>query len=369
VIESRRLLRTTVEGGDYPVDIYRLRYQTLDENGEEVELRADLFVPYVDTPVSFPVLVHAAGTTGIGEGCAPLDEVLRDRNWGNYRGHSLAYAAQGYIVILPNGLGFDSPDQLSSYFVAELEAHVLLDAARATYGFAHSPVAGDVLAEPAQAVFFMGYSSGGHAVFAARDWAEDYAPELPIQGVIGFGPTTNVETLLREDPIFSPYTVYAYREVYGDEIIDIEDVFLPNWIDGFESDVLSKCVDDIFVYYTRSTRDMYTPEFREDLFDDRLAQEYPTFAEALDANDAGLRGGTSIPVLILQGTGDTVVMPDTQRAFKEQLCAQGGTVTYLEYAAVAHFDIRWTSFGDVLGWMLSMGEGNAPENDCEAVAE
>ena len=66
---------------------------------------------------------------------------------------------------------------------------------------------------------------------------------------------------------------------------------------------------------------------------------------------------------------DTVVMPDTQRASKEQLCAQGGVVTYLEYTAVAHVDIRWTSFGDVLGWMQSMGEGDAPENDCEALDE
>jgi acetyl esterase/lipase len=369
LIESIHLLRTTVEEGDFPVDLYRLRYQTLDESGQAVVLRADLFVPYVDTPALFPVLVHAAGTTGIGDECAPLDEVLRDRNWGNYRGHSLAYAAQGYIVILPNGLGFDSPDRVHPYFVAELQAHTLLDAARAVYAFAHSPVAGDVLAEPAPAVFFMGYSSGGHAVFAARDWAEDYAPELPIQAVIGFGPTTNVETLMREDPIFGPYTVYAYRETYGDEIIDIDDVFLPNWIDGFESDVLTKCVDDIFRYYSRSTRDMYSSEFREDLFSDRLRQEYPAFARALDANNAGLRGGSSIPVLILQGTGDTVVMPDTQRAFKEQLCALGGTVTYMEYTAVAHVDIRWTSFGDVLGWMQSMGEGDAPENDCEALDE
>jgi dienelactone hydrolase len=369
VIESEYLLRTTVEGGDYPIDLYRLRYQTLDENGEEVELLADLFVPHVDTPASFPVLVHAAGTTGIGDGCAPLDEGLRGRNWGNYRGHSLAYAAQGYIVILPNGLGFGDPDRVHSYFVAELEAHVLLDAARATYEFAHSPVAGDVLAEPAPAIFFMGYSSGGHAVFAARDWAEDYAPELPIQGIIGFGPTTNVETLMREDPIFSPYTVYVYREIYGDEIIDVEDVFLPNWIDGFESDVLNKCVDDIFVYYARNARDLYSAEFREDLFGDQLSQEYPAFAEALAANNAGLRGGSSIPVLILQGTGDTVVMPDTQRAFKEQLCAQGGTVTYVEYTAVAHFDIRWTSYGDVLWWMQGVGEGHAPENDCRAVDE
>jgi acetyl esterase/lipase len=369
VVETAYLLRSMPEGGDYPVDVYRLVYQTLDRDGQLVDLEADLFIPYVDSGTSFPILVHAAGTTGIGDGCAPLDERPEERNWGNYRLHSLAYAAQGYVVILPNGLGFDDPERIHPYFVAELQAHVLLDAARAAYDFARGLVAVDVLAEPAQAVFFMGYSSGGHAVFAARDWAETYAPELAVMGVIGFGPTTHVETLMKEDPIFSPYTVYAYRNFYGDEIVDVEDVFLPNWVDGFESDVLTKCVDDIFMFYSRSPRDMYSPEFREILFGDRLRQEYPRFAEALSANSAGLRGGSRIPVLILQGTGDTVVTPDSQRRFKDQLCANGGSVTYLEYSAIAHVNVRWTSFGDVLLWMQRIGEGDVPENDCEALDE
>jgi hypothetical protein len=192
---------------------------------------------------------------------------------------------------------------------------------------------------------------------------------LPIKGVIGFGPTTNVQTLMKEDPVFSPYTLYAYREFYGDELIELEDVFLPHWIDGFESDVLTKCVDDIFAYYSRSTRDMYTPEFREVLLGDRLSQEYPGFARVLDANSTGLRGGTRIPVLILQGTGDLVVTPDSQRAFKGQLCANEGRVTYLEYPAVAHVDVRWNGLGDVLSWMQRIGEGDLPENDCEAREE
>ena len=143
VVEAEYLLRSTPTGGDYPVDVYRIRYQTLDEKGEIVELLADLFVPYVEVETAFPILVHAPGTTGIGDECAPLDEGLRERNWGNYRGHSQAYAAQGYIVILPNGLGFGDPDRVHPYFVAELQAHVLLDAARAAYEFAHRPMAGD----------------------------------------------------------------------------------------------------------------------------------------------------------------------------------------------------------------------------------
>jgi dienelactone hydrolase len=366
VVEAGYLWRSWPEG-KYAVDMYRLRYQTLDENGQIAETQADLFVPHVETTATFPILVHAAGTTGLSDGCAPLNEQTRQRNWGNYRGHSLAYAAQGYIVILPNGLGFDDPDRIHPYFVAELQAHVSLDAARAVYGFADDPPAGPMLAQPAEAVFFMGYSSGGHAAFAAKDLAGSYAPELPVKGIIGHGPTTNIETLLREDPVFSPYIIYAYRDFYGDEIIDVADVFLPRWVPTFGSDVLSKCVDDIFYYYSRSAREMYTPRFREILYGDRLDQVYPLFAAKLSANHAGVSGGSRIPVLILQGTADTVVTPDSQRAFKDQLCEQGNVVTYLEYPAVPHVEIRWTSFSDTLSWMRRIVNGDIPETDCEII--
>jgi acetyl esterase/lipase len=367
VVRTAYLLRAMSEEGGHPVDVYRLAYQTLDENGQLVDLEADLFVPNVGSEISFPILVHAAGTTGLGDGCAPLDERPEERNWGNYRSHSLAYAAQGYFVILPNGLGFDDPERVYPYFVAELQARVLLDAARAVYGFARSPVAGDVLAEPAQAVFFMGYSSGGHAAFAARDMAQRYAPDLPIKGVIGFGPTTGVETLMIEDPIFSPYTVYSYRAFYGHEIIDVDQVFLPEWVPTFDADVLDRCVDDIFRYYSRSSRDMYRPEFRQALAEDRLEQVAPRFAEALSANQAGLRGGSRIPVLILQGTGDTVVTPDSQREFRDQLCALGSKVTYIEYQAIAHANIRWTSYDDALSWMQRVTGGAVPDSGCEVL--
>jgi dienelactone hydrolase len=364
IVEAEYLFRSW-PGGKYPVDTYRLRYETLDENDQITEMRADLFVPYVEANTSFPILVHAAGTTGIGSGCAPLDEWAKERDWGNYRGHSLTYASRGYIVILPNGLGFDEPDRIHPYFIAELQARVLLDAARAVRSLANNSLTDDMLAQPTDAVLFMGYSSGGHAVFAVKDWAASYAPEVPIKGIVGFGPTACIETLLREDPIFSPYLVYAYRDFYGNEIIDVDDVFLPRWRATFESDVLDRCVDNIFYYYSRSAREMYTPEFRAALYGDGLEEAHPLFAEKLSLNHAGASNGSGIPVLILQGTGDTVVTPESQEAFRDQLCEQGTPVTYLEYPAVPHTEIRWTSFGDALSWMQRVVRGDIPATDCE----
>ena len=230
--------------GPYPVELYRIAFETVDELGQIVETHADLYIPYVETAEAFPVLGHAAGTTGVGNGCAPLDERATGRSWGSYHAHSLAYAAQGYIVVFPNWLHFEDPQRIHPYFVAELQGQTLLDAIRATYRFWERDQALDTQAEPAQTAFMMGYSSGGHAIFAAKDRAQAYAPELPIKGVIGFGPVTNPGLLLQEDPLFGPYLVYAYRDFYGPDIIDPAAVYLPEWVVDFEDDVLSTCVDE-----------------------------------------------------------------------------------------------------------------------------
>ena len=403
--------------GKYPVDMLRMRFRTTDvlyrpdERAQLVEVRADVYIPRVPDAASgfasqlgetasgtaagsFPVLAYAPGTTGLDDRCAPLSEQVRQRNWGNYQGHALAYAAQGYVVVLPNWLGFDSPEvsggpeRIHPYFVAELQAYVLLDAARAVYDLydgswleaardraVSSQVDGALpdkaatgqspaWAQPSRAVFLMGYSSGGHAILAGKDYAIRYAADLVIKGVIGHGPTANVETLMREDAVFSPYIVYAYRDFYGSEVIDPADVFAPRWIDTFEADVTTKCVDDIFDYYSRSARDMYSPGFRIILYGNRLAQEFPMFAEKLQENYAGVSGGAHIPVLILQGTGDTVVTPPSQKKFMSDLCAMGTAVTYMEYPAVPHTEIRWASFSDTLVWMRNIAQGNAPRSDC-----
>ena len=350
--------------GPYPVDMYRVTFETVDESGELVETQADLYVPYVESEEAFPVLGHAAGTTGVGNGCAPLDERATGRSWGGYHAHSLAYAAQGYVIMFPNWLYFEDPERIHTYFVAELQGQTLLDAVRAAYRVWDGDQALETQAEPAQSAFMMGYSSGGHAIFAAKDRAQLYAPELPIKGVIGFGPVTDPGLLLKEDPIFGPYLVYSYREFYGEDIIDPAEVYLPQWVSDFEDDVLSICVDQIFSYYSHSARRMYDDEFREDLYDGRLAAVYPEFAEQLAANAAGLGGGTDIPILILQGTADTVITPPSQRAFVDELCALGNSVTLTEYEAATHADIRWRSYTDALAWMGDAAEGNALPFDC-----
>lgn len=347
----------------YGVAIYRLTVQSSNETGAPIQLQTDLYLPQVTRPRTFPVLAYAPGTTGLGDGCAPSQEYALGRQWGSYRTHMLSYASQGMIGVLPDGMSYRDPARPHEYFIGELEAYTLLDSARAAYNFLAKPPA-EVKVRAQAALFFAGYSNGGHSAFAAKDFAADYAPELPLRGVISHGATTSVEALLRESPIFTPYLIYAYRHFFGADVIGPEQVFLENWLPTFDEDALTLCVDDIFVHYTNDPQGMYRPEFRTALFNETLADSYPLFKAVIDANYAGTFGGFDIPAAFFQGTADYVVTPASQQRFATFLCEQGQPVTYTSLPAVQHVNTRQVSFKATLAWMQSIAQGQKPPNNC-----
>jgi pimeloyl-ACP methyl ester carboxylesterase len=352
--------------GNYVIDVYRLRFRTVDRNERGTEVEAFLYVPQVDDPTNFPIFIYAPGTTGLSRACAPLNEWSSGRNWGTYHSYMLEYTAQGFIGLLPNYQGFDVDNLPHPYFVSEFQARALLDGGRAAFNFfEESP---QVTARPMEAVVIAGYSSGGHAAFAAKDFAATYAPDLPLKGVIGHGPTTNIEVLFREDAVFSPYVVKSYRDHYGPEVVDPAQVFQDHWLANFEADVMNKCVDDIFDYYSSSARRMYRAEFLEALFDGRLQELVPEFQAALAANASGLVvEGVEIPVLLLQGTADQVVTPPSQLQFAASLCELGNHVNYISYPAVSHPNIRRASFRDTINWINSAANGSLPGSSCASL--
>ena len=350
----------------YPLDVYRIQFRTRDREGAEIVVQADLRFPKVESETEFPLFVYGSGTTGIANECATLNEYLGRRAWGNYRAHLSAYATQGYITAIANWQGFDDPDQTHPYFVAELEGYVILDLTRAVYDFFSDPPA-DVLARPADAVFFGGYSQGGHGAFAGDVMAPYYAPELNVVGVVGHAIAPDVEGLMLDSPLYAPYIVYAYRAYYGEQIINPHDVFQERWMATFEQDV-TKCIDHALGYYPNTHDAQYTPRFRDALQNDRLAEEFPAFKAMLELNYSGRQVNPSTPALILHGAADPIVQLRTVEPFVRRLCAANKRVTYRVYPGVNHFQIRQSSHLDSLAWMQDILAGDAPVSDCGLLA-
>lgn len=352
----------------YPVDVYRIQFRTRDRLGTEITVQADLRFPKVESETEFPLFVYGSGTTGIANECATLNEYVGRRAWGNYRSHLTAYATQGYITAIANWQGFDDPDQTHPYFVAELEGYVMLDLTRAIYDFFSDPPAEDILARPAGAVFFGGYSQGGHGAFAGDAMAPGYAPELNIVGVVGHAIAPDVEGLMCDSPLYAPYIVSAYRAYYGEEIIQPQDVFQERWMATFDQDV-TKCIDHVLGYYPNTHAAMYTPRFRDALENGQLAVEFAEFKAMLDLNHSGREVNPATPAIILHGAVDPIVQLRTVEPFVQRLCAENKNVTYRVYPGVNHFTLRQTSHVDTLAWMQGILAGDAPVSDCGLLAQ
>lgn len=334
-----------------------------DEKGGQLEIVAQLFIPQAAAGTTLPVLVYGAGTTGLGDQCAPSREQATVRNWGDYLVYLRSLATQGVIAILPDYAGFNDEARLQRYFVAESESRALLDAARAVYRFFDAPPGQGGPVVPEQAVFFAGYSQGGHAAFAVRDAAPRYAPELPVMGAIGHGGSTDITALLRDSPYFAPYVLYSLADYYGPEAVDLSRLFAPRWLPTLAADVTTRCIDAMPGYYGTDPGALYHPAFRDALFSGRLGEAFPALKEVLDRNSTGL-APSSVPALVLQGGADPIVPLRTQAAFVAALCAAGGRVTYLTYPNVHHFQTRQVSHRDMLAWIETVRTGGTPPSVC-----
>lgn len=343
----------------YPVDLYRVAFNTTDENGQLLSVRGQMYIPDTETGDQLPVYVFGAGTTGIEDHCAPSKEIVSVNNWGDYNAHMLSYATQGYIVFFPDYEGFNDLARVHHYFHARLEANVMLDAARATYDFYNKNP--DVEPKPRKAVFFAGYSQGGHAAFAARDYANEYAPEVPIKGVIGYAPAPNIRTLLLENPNLAPYLVVAYNDLYP-EVVTPERILNNRFLADLQDKTTEYCISEASTLFSKKMEDVYRPEFIEAL-NNEFAGAYQDMGEIFEKNGAGYREG-DIPILYLQGGADPITSEKSANLFLEESCANNNRITYQLYPGVHHYQTRQVSYIDTFEWMEAVLADGDIENYC-----
>jgi pimeloyl-ACP methyl ester carboxylesterase len=349
----------------FAADEYRVRFGSLYQKDQPIEILAQVFIPRAEQPAEFPVFVMGAGSTGLADKCAPSQERPAVQSWGNYKTFLLTIATQGYIVIMPDYAGFNDPDRIQPYYVAEMAGRVLLDAGRAVYDL-FAPEAGYAQPEnaaPLDAVFVAGYSQGGQSVFAAKDLWAAYAPELPLAGIIGYAPVTNMQSHMLTLPQLTPYRLYAWVDYYGADKVPLEEIFTDYWLPTLEDDVLNLCVMDAVGRFSANPAEMYRPAFLEALQNGTVGALFPELNELLELNNPGFVQN-DIPALIVQGTEDRTLPMAVHERFVERYCAAGNRLTELVHAGVNHFNARQVSYHEVLDWMQQIVGGQTPPQDC-----
>jgi acetyl esterase/lipase len=345
----------------YTVDSYLIRFESTYLDGTVTPVTAQVFVPRYTDSAKRVLYMFAAGSTGLIDACRPSREHIAGIHWGLYRTHVLAHVGQGAIGVLPDYMGFGDPNpaHLQPYMSAVAEGRMMLDAIRAVQTYiAQSKVPGVT----GTSVFVAGFSQGGHAAFAAADLLAQYAPDVHIGGIIGYGPSTNVQTLFKEFADVAPMAIYTYGWIYGKDKIDPNKILLPKFAATLAKDVTRQCVGGMQSYYPQNPRLLFTKDFADALISGDITKKYPDIAKILAENNTGL-SGHKIPALILQGTDDIVVSVPSQEAFVRALCQAGSPVQYTLFKGRRH-DTRQIGFEPARAWMASLTRGEAPQSNC-----
>ena len=342
------------------VDVYGLRFATTGLEGTVAVVTASLFVPVEPPRESSPLYVFGAGTTGLAGVCAPSREHELPQPLGNYRGYLAPYAGRGIVTVFPDYLGFEDPARPQAYFHAASEAHVMLDAARATRAlFAEAPWLGELQ----NAVLTGGYSQGGHAAFAAADLRPWYAPEIPLLGMIGYGATTDVRPLFLEGPYYAPYVLASWSAIYGAQQVEAEAVLASRWLPALEREAITECVDRVQQVFPFDVDAMYTPEFARSLRAGTLERDFPGLHAVFEENKTGL-SGHGLPALVVQGGQDIIARDATQERFVAALCAAGSAVEYVNVRDARHRDTRPAGFETAVTWIHERSAGAPAPSSC-----
>lgn len=341
------------------VDIYELFVVTRYPNGRPTRTRVQLFVPQSSAAVPTDprgVYVFLPGSTGLIGPCRASREHVAGIRWGLYRAHTLAFAGQGFIGILPDYMGYEDPALIQPYFHAASEARVVFDTLHAVDGWIRDRLPRGLV--PLTRVAG-GFSQGGHAAFAAADRNEELGGDLYLHGVFGYGPTTEIEPMFLAYPSLAPMVIQSFATVYGPTRFDPFRIVREPYASELEYDTTRQCVGAMQRYYPGTARAFFRADFLDSLVKGTLEQTHPSIARILQGNRTGL-SGHGVPALILQGTNDVVVYRETQDEFVARLRQLGSDVDYRVYEDARH-DTRQVAFFDVVGWIDSLDPWIRPQ--------
>ena len=296
---------------------WRVMYVSERWDGKHVAASGMVVAPRQPAATARPVVAWAHGTTGAARGCAPSlapnpARELMQRGGADQLVIDVGipflsdWIAQGYAVVAPDYAGLGS-DAVHRYLVGEDAARDIHNLLRASRAIGEASI-GDSTA-------LLGWSQGGQAVLFAGENATSYAPDNKVRSIVALAPAA---TLLSSatNAIFKskvPYPVLigqGYQDAYNLDKKLFTD-------DGQKLLAASheNCVVTLFGAVAAAG-----PAVTSNVTDNA------GWTNALGRNNAGLERSET-PVLVLQGLKDTIVPPESSKAYAERATAVGTDVT------------------------------------------
>ncbi len=320
---------------------YLVLYWSVTAAGKKVAVSGTLALPKGKPPRGgWPLVSWAHGTTGVADVCAP------SRNSATFPEHTgletantllKGWVKRGYAVAQTDYQGLGTPGP-HAYLIGRPEARAVIDMARAAHRLTPTLT---------RKWLAMGHSQGGHATLYSTRYAKGWAPELPLAGAIALAPASHLpeqaQVLVKLTGTL-PFAGIVSIVVRGAQAAGYEGT------DQLLSDLAVSKLPLTESLCLSALDDALSTLQVQDTF--RPTASLGSFLAILTANDPdSLKLKT--PVLILQGTADTTVLPAFTDQLVTSLKANGASVTYDKFEGKTHGTVLAASQSDALKWAES----------------
>ncbi len=191
---------------DYSVDIYKVKYETVNVDAVTPVNATGI----VAIPTDYPC---AMALQSFGHGFALKNSDVPTGGPNNvYRLIALGLAGNGYVMTAPDYIrhGFDGEPGIQAFMHAKSEATATIDLMRAARNYC---AANNI--ELSEQVFLTGYSQGGHSSMAtAKEIQEFHTNEFQLAGVAPGGGTYDLSGIAA-DSLLSPTRTTVEPHAFG----------------------------------------------------------------------------------------------------------------------------------------------------------
>jgi alpha-beta hydrolase superfamily lysophospholipase len=327
----------------------RILYLTELDNGDLAAASGMAFIPTATSlQAPRPIVAWTHGTVGQGDACAPSRTADPTSQLTQFLPNMIQL---GWALVATDYTGLGTPG-VQAFLLKDQEVRDTVNSVRALQQIPNSDVGSRY------AVF--GHSQGGHTALWTGHLSKEFAPELDLLAVAAAAPaaeltqilTTQWDTLVGW--VIGVEVMRSWPLRYPD--LPVDEILTSPAQKNYER-LAQECIKDAAI-----EAEIRMGAFNENFFSANPIDS-PAWSAALsDQTPPPLPA--EMPLLLIQGTADEVVLPQPNAYLEKVWCEAGTNVSALWLGGVGHTNAQAIGGPTVVSWLEQIFAGTSPRSTC-----